>query len=81
LLVFYRGAESCKLTVHGCCCCCRDEDGKKQDDFEVAQDKIFHAVENAEKKVLSAAHKAEQAVEHAIQDEVETMFPSEHEKN
>lgn len=39
----------------------------------MAEDKIFHAVENAEKKVLSVAHKAEQAVEHAIQDEVETM--------
>lgn len=41
----------------------------------MAEDKIFHAVENAEKKVLSAAHKAEKAVEHAIEQEVETIFP------
>lgn len=52
----------------------RDE-GEKQDDYAVAEDKIFHAVEDAEKKVLSAARKAEQAVEHAIDDEVETIYP------
>lgn len=44
----------------------------------MAQDKIFHAMENVEKTVISAAHKAEQAVEHAIQEEVETLFPDGH---
>lgn len=58
----------------------RDE-GEITDDYEAAEEKIFHAVEDAEKKVLSAAHKAEKAVEHAIADEVDTMFPSEHKKS
>ncbi len=57
----------------------RDEGIEKHDDYEVAEDKIFKAVENAEKKVLSVAHKAEKAVEHAIEDEVKAMFPNQHE--
>jgi glutamyl-tRNA reductase len=57
----------------------RDEGSEKHDDYEVAEDKIFKAVENAEKKVLSVAHKAEKAVEHAIEDEVKAMFPNQHE--
>lgn len=57
----------------------RDEGDDKQDDYEVAEEKIFRAVENVEKKVLSAAQKAEHAVEHAIQDEVETLFPESNE--
>lgn len=62
------------LTNPFCDCLCRDENDEKNDDYEVAEDKIFKAVENAEKKVLSAAHKAEQAVEKAIEDEVETIY-------
>ena len=57
------------------------DEGEKQDDYEVAEKTIFSVVEDAEKKALHAARRAEQAVEHAIQDEVDTIFPSEHKRN
>lgn len=47
---------------------------KKVDDYEKAEDALFHAMEDAEKQVLKAANKAEHAIEHAIHDEVDTIF-------
>ena len=44
------------------------------DDYEEAQEALFHAIENAEQKVMKVARKAEQAVEHAIHDEVDNIF-------
>ena len=44
------------------------------DDYEEAQEALFHAVEHAEEKMVKVARKAEQAVEHAIHDEVDTLF-------
>jgi len=39
----------------------------QENDFELAEDAIFHAVETAEKAMLHL-------VEHAVEDEVETIF-------
>ena len=36
---------------------------QSQDDYKIAEDKVFHAVEDAEK-----------AIEHAIEDEVDVLF-------
>lgn len=44
------------------------------DDYEEAQEALFHAVEHAEEKMVKVARKAEQTVEHAIHDEVDTLF-------
>lgn len=44
------------------------------DDYEEAQEALFHAIENAEEKVMKVARKAEKAVEHAIHDEVDNIF-------
>lgn len=44
------------------------------DDYEEAQEALFHAVEHAEEKMAKVARKAEQTVEHAIHNEVDTLF-------
>lgn len=44
------------------------------DDYEEAQEALFHAMENAEQKVMKVARKAEQIVENAVHDEVDAIF-------
>jgi hypothetical protein len=44
------------------------------DEYEAAEEAIFHAVEDAEKNILHAAERAEKAIEHAIEEEVDTFF-------
>ena len=47
---------------------------KNQDDYEIAEDKVFHAIEDAEKAALHTIENAEKAAVHAIEDEVGTLF-------
>mmetsp|Transcript_7462 Transcript_7462/g.14909 ORF Transcript_7462/g.14909 Transcript_7462/m.14909 type:complete len:107 (+) Transcript_7462:260-580(+) len=47
---------------------------EKVDDYEMAEDKIFHALEDAEKKVMKAARNAEHVVEDALHEEVDSIF-------
>jgi hypothetical protein len=50
------------------------EEAKVKDDYDAAEEAIFHAVEDAEKNILHAAERAEKAVEHVLEEEVETIF-------
>ena len=44
------------------------------DDFQEAQEAVFHAVEKVERSLFRFAKRCEQAVEHAIEEEVDTLF-------
>jgi len=47
---------------------------KSQDDYDIAEDRVFHAVEDAEKATLHAIENVEKVAVHAIEDEVDTFF-------
>merc|ERR1711862_158046 len=53
---------------------------KGKDDYEIAEDKIFHVVENAEKATLHAIENVEKAAIHAVEDEVDVLFHDLNEK-
>jgi len=44
------------------------------DDFQEAQEAVFHAVERAERGLFQFAKRCEQAAEHAIEEEVDVVF-------
>jgi hypothetical protein len=44
------------------------------DDFQEAQEAVFHAVEKVERSLFRFAKRCEQAVEHAIEEEVDVLF-------
>ena len=46
----------------------------EKDAYEIAKDKVFHVIVDAEKATLHAIENAEKAAVHAIEDEVDTLF-------